>query len=122
MTIYGIALLAFCYIIGQLLGEFLGVSLGVQANVGGVGFAMILLIMINDWFNKKDPLKIETEQGIQFWSKMYVPIVVAMSATQNVKAAVSGGMLALLAGLIPVIACGLLIPFLSKLLPKNGNN
>ena len=42
MTIYGVALLAFCYVTGQIFGEFLGKTLGVEANVGGVGFANTL--------------------------------------------------------------------------------
>lgn len=118
MIIYGLALLAFCYVVGQLAGEYLGVILGVDANVGGVGFAMILLIVLSDWLSKKEALKIDTEQGIQFWSKMYVPIIVAMSATQNAKAASVGGLLAILAGIIPVVGCALLIPVLTKLLTK----
>jgi malonate transporter MadL subunit len=105
MIIYGVALLAFCY---------LGKILGVNANVGGVGFAMILLVLIGDWLKRKGHLDFTSESGVQFWSQMYIPIVVAMSATQNVKVAVSSGLLAVLAGIIPVILCFVLIPFISK--------
>ena len=45
MVIYGVALLAFCYITGVYIGDVLGAVLGVKANVGGVGFAMLLLII-----------------------------------------------------------------------------
>lgn len=48
MIIYGVALLAFCYLAGIYLGDILGVALGVKANVGGVGFAMLLLIILSN--------------------------------------------------------------------------
>lgn len=115
MIIYGVAILAFCYVIGQLVGEFLGKIIGVDANVGGVGFAMLLLIVLSDWFNKKGYLDRNTENGIMFWNQMYIPIVVAMSATQNVRVAVSSGFIAVLAGLVPIIICAITIPFLAKL-------
>lgn len=115
MVIYGVSVLAFCYIIGQILGEFLGKMLGVDANVGGVGFAMLLLIIINDWLNKKGYLDEIAERGISFWSQMYIPIIVAMAATQNVRVAVSGGFIALLAGILPVGICFFMIPYLTKL-------
>jgi malonate transporter MadL subunit len=120
MMIYGLALLAFCYIIGQVFGEFLGKILGINANVGGVGFAMILLVLLGDWLKRKGYLDLASESGIQFWSQLYIPIVVAMSATQNVKVAVSSGLLAVLAGIIPVVVCFLLIPFLSKFSKQNS--
>ncbi len=120
MIIYGVGILAFCYIIGQLVGEFLGKFIGVQANVGGVGFAMLLLILITDWLKRKKYLEKLTEDGIQFWSQMYIPIVVAMSAIQNVKVAVSSGLIAILAGIVPVVLGALMIPVLSKFF-KNTN-
>lgn len=115
MIIYGVAILAFCYVIGQLFGEFLGKIIGVDANVGGVGFAMLLLILLSDWFNKKGYLDRNTENGIMFWNQMYIPIVVAMSATQNVRVAVSSGFIAVLAGLVPIVICAITIPFLARL-------
>jgi malonate transporter MadL subunit len=122
MTIYGLALLAFCYIVGQLLGEGLGNILGINANVGGVGFAMLLLIILNSWLGKKDKMDSQTQSGIQFWNQMYIPIIVAMSATQNVKLAVSSGAVALLAGIIPVVISFITIPYLSKLFKKSNDN
>ncbi len=118
MIIYGVSLLAFCYVVGQIFGELLGKVLGVEANVGGVGFAMILLILITDWLKKKKKLDSLSESGIQFWSQMYIPIVVAMAATQNVKVAISSGFVAVLAGIIPVVVCFSAIPFLTKLSNK----
>ncbi len=114
MVIYGVAILAFCYIVGQLAGELLGRLIGIEANVGGVGFAMLLLIFFNDWFAKKKYTHPLTEKGVEFWSQMYIPIVVAMSATQNVKVAVSSGFIAVLAGIIPVLLCLSTIPLLTR--------
>jgi malonate transporter MadL subunit len=121
MLIYGVTLLAFCYVIGQILGEFLGKILGVNANVGGVGFAMLLLMLLHDWFKKKGYLDAVADAGINFWNLMYIPIIVAMAATQNVKLAVSSGLIAILAGIIPVIVCFLAIPILNKYSRKYGN-
>lgn len=115
MIIYGVAILAFCYVIGQLFGEFLGKIIGINANVGGVGFAMLLLIFISDWLNKKGYFDRNTENGIMFWNQMYIPIIVAMSATTNVRVAVSSGFVAILAGLVPILICAITIPFLAKL-------
>jgi malonate transporter MadL subunit len=118
MVIYGVTLLAFCYLAGQILGELLGRLLGIDTNIGGVGFAMLLLVLLNDRFIRKGYIQAPTEQGILFWSHMYVPIIVAMSATQNVKAAVSSGFVAVVAGIVPVALCFWLIPSIAKLVPK----
>jgi malonate transporter MadL subunit len=115
MIIYGVALLAFCYVAGQILGEFLGKLIGVNANVGGVGFAMLLLMLLLDWCKRKKYLDTTTGNGINFWSQMYIPIIVAMAATQNVKAAVSSGLIAIFAGIIPALVCFFVIPFISCL-------
>ena len=120
MIIYGVALLAFCYITGIFLGDVLGAILGVKANVGGVGFAMLLLIILSNqgidsgWLDKK------SQEGIAFWSAMYIPIVVAMSSIQNVVAALSGGSVAILGGLFGVIFGFILIPVLSKMSNTNS--
>ncbi len=116
MIIYGVALLALCYIGGQLLGDWLGILLHANANVGGVGFAMLFLILINSWLEKKGYLDELTSSGLRFWSQMYIPIVVAMAATQNVKAAFSSGMVAILAGFIPVLISFAIIPVISRLI------
>lgn len=115
MIIYGVAVLSACYLAGQLLGEALGKIIGVESNVGGVGFAMLLLILANDWMIKKGYLHADTEKGIQFWSQMYIPVIVAMSATQNVNAAVSAGLVAILAGILPTALAFAAIPVLSRL-------
>ncbi|SOD80574.1 malonate transporter subunit MadL [Spirosoma fluviale] len=122
MIIYGVAILAFCYVTGQLIGELLGRLIGIDANVGGVGFAMLLLIFLNDWFTRKGYTHKLTDRGIEFWSQMYIPIVVAMSAIQNVKVAVSSGFMALFAGIIPALICLSLIPALAKFSKSQPND
>jgi malonate transporter MadL subunit len=119
MVIYGVALLAGCFIAGQIIGQVLGRILNIDANVGGVGFAMLLLIFLQQWMYKKNWFNPEMTSGINFWNKMYIPVIVAMSATQNVKAAFSSGMVAILSGIIPTVICFLLIPVMVKITRKN---
>lgn len=118
MTINGVGLLAACYLAGQLVGELLGRVINTDANVGGVGFGMVLLIVLSDRMKKRNQLNTQMQQGILFWSSMYLPVIVAMSSTQNVMAAFSGGYIALLAGIIPTAAMFFLIPFLGRLQAK----
>lgn len=113
MVIYGVALLAGCYMAGNVIGDILGALLGVKANIGGVGFAMLFLIIISAWAQQKGIMKAPEEQGIKWWSAMYIPVVVAMSSIQNVAAALSGGVVAILGGLLAVAIGFLLIPVLS---------
>ena len=114
MIIYGVALLAGCYMAGNFIGDVLGALLGVNANIGGVGFAMLFLILITTWALQKGYMKAPEEQGIKFWSAMYIPIVVAMSSIQNVAAALSGGIVALLGAIVAVVIGYLAIPFFAK--------
>jgi malonate transporter MadL subunit len=114
MRIYGVALLAGCFLAGQLIGVLLGQWIGIGGNVGGVGFGMLLLIYLNGKLGDMSPTVVKTKDGIFFWSSMYIPIVIAMSATQNVKAAVSGGWVAVLAGILATVICFLLIPFITS--------
>lgn len=113
MVIYGVALLAGCYMAGNVIGDILGALLGVKANIGGVGFAMLFLIIISSWAQQKGIMKAPEEQGIKWWSAMYIPVVVAMSSIQNVAAALSGGVVAILGGLLAVAIGFLMIPVLS---------
>ena len=115
MKIYGVAILAACFLTGQFLGELLGIWLKIDGNVGGVGFAMLFLIVLGDWMKKKKYLPDETEKGILFWSAMYIPVVIAMSATQNVKAALSGGWVAVLVGVFGTALCFFLVPVIAKI-------
>ena len=115
MKIYGVALLAFCFLTGKLIGNYLGVLIGLKNDVGGVGFAMLLLMISYSYFKKKDVVQEMTTQGILFWSSMYIPIIVAMAATQNVKAAISQGPVAVIIGVVVTMTGFLLVPLISKI-------
>jgi malonate transporter MadL subunit len=115
MTIYGVALLALCSLVGLVVGEALGFLLGVKANVGGVGFAMILLISLTDWMRRRGHFQPLSASGVIFWSGMYLPIVIAMAAQQNVLGAVKGGPLAFLAGSSGVVLSFALIPVIARI-------
>lgn len=113
MAIYGTALLAICLVVGLVLGKLLGVVLGVEANVGGVGIAMLLLIVASGKLQSKGLLPPPTQAGVLFWSAIYIPIVVAMAASQNVRGALSGGTVALVAGVVVVVVSFALVPVIS---------
>lgn len=114
MKIYGVAFLSACFLAGQLIGDLLGKVFSFNGNIGGVGFGMLLLILFGDWVKKKQWLDAASESGIHFWNAMYIPVVVAMSSVQNVRAALSGGWLALLVGVGGTLTCFLLIPLMAK--------
>jgi malonate transporter MadL subunit len=113
MVIYGVAMLAACVVVGLAVGEVLGWLMGVPANVGGVGIAMLLLILLTDRLRVRGLLPPASEQGIVFWSAVYIPIVVAMAASQDVAGAIGGGLVALLAGGFAVLACFGMVALLS---------
>ncbi len=115
MIIYGVALLAFCALLGLVVGDTLGLLLGVKANVGGVGFSMILLLVLTDALTKRGGFKPVSASGVIFWSGMYIPIVVAMAAQQNVVGALKGGPLAFLAGSIGVVFSFALVPVIARI-------
>ena len=121
MVIYGVALLSFCMLVGVFVGDLLGEAIGVQANVGGVGIAMILLLVLSNLDSRELKLSQITEKGIGFWSAMYIPIVVAMAARQNVFSALSGGWMSIVAGVAAVAASFALIPMLAHL-GQGGQN
>ncbi len=114
MVIYGVALLSLCMLSGMFVGDLLGEVMGVQSNVGGVGVAMLLLVVLSNLDSRKLTLSPITETGVGFWSAMYIPIVVAMAAQQNVVGALSGGWMAILAGAAAVVASFAMIPVLAR--------
>ena len=114
MVIYGVTLLAGCYLTGVLLGDLLGHLLGVDANVGGVGIAMLMLILLSNLRDERLKLGPPTASGITFWSAMYIPIVIAMAAKQNVIGALSSGWMAIIAGVVAVAVSFLMIPVLAR--------
>jgi len=115
MAIYGTALLAICLLVGSIVGRLLGLAVGVDANVGGVGIAMLLLIVGCDRLHRTGGLRPPTEQGILFWSSVYIPIVVAMAASQDVRAAITGGPVAILAGVLAVVVSFAMVPLISRI-------
>ena len=115
MAIYGTALLSGCLIAGVVAGQMLGYLVGVDKNIGGVGIAMLLLISGSDWLQRSGRIQPPTKQGILFWSSIYIPIVVAMAASQNVLAAVKGGPIALIAGVSVVLISFILVPVISRI-------
>lgn len=114
MVIYGVALLAFCMLTGVFVGDLIGELMGAQANVGGVGIAMLLLLVLSNLSKERFKLSPPTQTGIGFWSAMYIPIVVAMAAKQNVIAAISSGWMAIIAGVAAVAVSFAMIPLLDR--------
>jgi malonate transporter MadL subunit len=114
MVIYGVALLSISTLVGVFVGELFGKLLGVNANIGGVGIAILLLLLITDYLKKKNKLTLTSQEGLKFWSGMYIPIVVAMAAQQNVLAALKGGPVAILAAISAVAFSYALVPIMSK--------
>lgn len=115
LVIYGVALLSASMLAGLFLGQLLGRLIGIQANVGGVGIAMVLLIVVSAHLRKRGRLVPLSQQGIVFWSSIYIPVVVAMAASQNVRSAVEGGPMAFLAGSLAVLLGFALVPLISRL-------
>ena len=114
MVIYGITLLGICTLLGLILGKLLGHLFGIDANVGGIGIAMLLLMYFSSFLKDKFTIGDMSEKGITFWSMIYIPIVVAMAAKQNVIGALDGGFMALLAGIFVVAISFLFIPIISN--------
>jgi malonate transporter MadL subunit len=114
MIIFGVALLALCTLAGALLGELLGAALGVKSNVGGVGIAMILLIVARIALARRGLLGRDLRLGIEFWGALYIPIVVAMAAGQNVILAIRSGPLVITAAIVTVTVCLIAVAILAR--------
>ena len=117
MTIYGTALLAICLLVGQVVGTLLGRAIGIDANVGGVGIAMLMLIASTSILQRRGRLTPSTQNGILFWSSVYIPVVVAMAAVQNVRGAIAGGVVAIVAGVAAAAAAFAMVPVLLRSVP-----
>ena len=119
MIIYGVAILATCTLSGLYLGSLLGEIIGIDVNVGGVGIAMLLLLTAVHFLPNELSNASISSKGVSFWNAMYIPIVVAMAARQDVIAALDGGLLALLAGVLAVAVSFALVPVLNKMIKHN---
>lgn len=116
MEIYGLGIVAFCMYVGSFIGYFIGNALNISGNVGGVGFAMLILVLYSNHNEKKNGGWSEkTNNGIYLLSALYIPIVVAMAGIQNVVAAFSGGALAFVAGGVATIASMFLVPVIGSI-------
>lgn len=115
MAIYGTALLSLCLLFGLVIGNLIGLSMGIEKNVGGVGIAMLLLIVASGRLRNFGKMPQPTRDGVLFWSAIYIPIVVAMAASQNVREALSGGPAAIVAGILTVAVSLALVPLISRL-------
>lgn len=115
MAIHGVAILAVSCLAGLVAGDALGALIGVKANVGGVGFAMLLLLYLTSRLERVGRFTAPSAAGVVFWSNLYLPVVVAMAAQQNVLGAIKGGPIALLAGAIGVAASFALVPVIARL-------
>ncbi len=119
MAIYGTAILSLCLLAGLLLGRLPGLLLGTPVDMGGVGLAMVFLIVVTGQLRRSTRLAPATAAGIEFWSAIYIPIVVAMAASLNVRGAIGGGPAAILAGVLAVAACLALVPLVARLVPSD---
>ena len=117
MIIYGTALLAVCHLLGIVLGDMLGHALGMKTNVGGVGIAMLLLILARLRLQASGRLTATSESGVHYWGAIYIPVVVAMAMQQNVVAALRGGPVALIAAVGTVVICAGCIALINRLEP-----
>ena len=115
MAIYGTALLSLCLIAGLIAGKLIGLAIGTDANVGGVGISMLLLILVSGHLQASGLMAKPTQSGVLFWSSIYIPIVVAMAASQDVRAAVSSGTVAIVAGIVVVIISFAMVPLISRI-------
>ena len=120
VVMFGTALLAVCYLLGIVAGDALGILIGVKANVGGVGFAMILLIACLHFAHKRGVMTTGTERGVTFWAALYIPVVVAMSATQNVVVAFKSGIVAVLGAAGSVVVCACMIAVINRVIERRG--
>lgn len=118
MVIFGTALLAACYLTGIWAGEAIAGLIGVKANVGGVGIAMMFLIAAQHFLKQKGLFPPETEKGVTFWAMMYIPVVVAMAATQNVLVAVRGGPIALISAVGSFLLCFAVVGIINRLIQR----
>ena len=118
--IYGVALLSFCMLAGSFVGNLIGMLIGLNSDVGGVGFAMLLLLFATNSKKISEKLPKGSSEGLTFWREMFIPVIIAMTASQNVYHAVSGGALAIVAGLVAVALSFAMVPVLSKIGNKGG--
>ena len=93
---------------------------GHQTNRGRVHrarSAVLLLIGARLYAHHRGWLTALSEAGVSYWGALYIPVVVAMAAQQNVVAALRGGPVALIAAIGSVLLCGVFVSFINRLEP-----
>jgi malonate transporter MadL subunit len=65
-------------------------------------------------------MTVGTERGIAFWAALYIPVVVAMAATQNVLVAFKSGMVAVLGAAGSVVVCACVISLFNRIIERRG--
>ena len=55
-----------------------------------------------------------TELGVEYWGAMYIPVVVAMAAQQDMVSALRGGPVALLSAIGAVAVCAVVIAVINR--------
>ncbi len=112
--IQSLVTLALCMLLGKYIGTQFGALVGINADVGGVGFAILLLLFVSNCKAFTFAKKTEFLQSTAFWKKMYMPVVVAMAASLNVYGMLSSGLVALVGGIAAVAFPFLLLYLLHK--------
>ena len=112
--IYGVATLSACMLLGSLMGSVFGDLIGAGTEIGSVGFAILLLTLVS---NSKLPFvqKPAFVQGVTFWKSMFIPAVIAMTATQDVIHMLSSSIVAIVAGVAAVSVSYLMLYGLHRL-------
>ena len=75
---------------------------------------MLLLIAARYHGHTRGWLAAKSEDGVNYWAALYIPVVIAMAMQQNVLKAISGGPMALLAAVLTVAACTLCISVINR--------
>ena len=120
--IYSLVTLALSMLLGKYIGTCFGTLVGINADVGGVGFAILILLFVGNsklfpFTKRKDFI-----DGMIFWKKMYIPVVVAMAASQNVYRMLNSGMVAIVGGAASVAFPFLLLYLLHKREERREND
>ena len=112
--IFGTCIISFSMLFGYLIGNTIGALLHIDVNVGGGGFSIIIFLIIIEHLKKRNLLTEKLQTSFNFWRGMYIPVVVAMAASQDVFNAISKGLIAVLAGSVPVLLVVGCIKFLFR--------
>ena len=121
IMIYGVATLSACMLLGSLMGSVFGDLIGAGTEIGSVGFSILLLTLIS---NSKLPFvqKPAFVQGVTFWKAMFIPAVIAMTATQDVIHMLSSSIVAIVAGVAAVSVSYLVLYALHRMDEKKAGD